>query len=131
MSEIKPETIIKYSSYTPAQAKATRKYRESHKELVNEQRRKYYLERKERDPQFVEYKRIKAREYYARKMALKNAVVPDATPDVIVPVDIAPEPVVDVKVESVILSPPVVELVDKPVDKPVKTKRVKKVPVPV
>ena len=78
MSEIKPETIIKYSSYTPAQAKATRKYRESHKELVNEQRRKYYLERKERDPQFVEYKRIKAREYYARKMALKNAVVPDA-----------------------------------------------------
>lgn len=65
---------VKYSSYTEAQKKATKKYRENNKEKVNEQRKKYYLNRKEKDPNFLEYKRTKAREYYQKKKALKKAI---------------------------------------------------------
>jgi len=61
-----PQTI-KYSSYTPSQKKATKKYRENNKDKVNEQRKKYYQSRKERDPNFLIYKREKAKEYYAKK----------------------------------------------------------------
>ena len=68
------KVIIKYSSYTPAQKRATQKYRQNNKEKVNEQRKKYYLSRKEKDPQFLEYKRIKAKEYYQRKKASKEVV---------------------------------------------------------
>ena len=59
--------IVKYSSYTPAQKKATQKYRLNNKEKINEQRKKYYQNRKEKDPHFLEYKRQKAREYYLKK----------------------------------------------------------------
>lgn len=76
MSET-PETIIKYSSYTPAQKRATMKYRTNNKDKVNEQRKKYYIERKEKDPAFLEYKRMKAKEYYAKK----KAACPDVKPD--------------------------------------------------
>ena len=65
---------IKYSSYTEAQRRATKKYRENNKEKVNEQRKKYYQCRKAKDPKFLEYKRIKAREYYQKKKAIKKAV---------------------------------------------------------
>jgi hypothetical protein len=67
--EIKPEekVIIKYSSYTLAQKRATQKYRQNNKDKVNEQRKKYYQTRKEKDPEFLEYKRLKAKEYYQRK----------------------------------------------------------------
>lgn len=58
---------IKYSSYTEAQKRATQKYRSNNKDKVNEQRKKYYQQRKENDPEFLEYKRAKAREYYQRK----------------------------------------------------------------
>lgn len=68
MDEIK---VIK-SSYTEAQKRATKKYRESNKEKVNEQRKKYYLNRKAKDPKFLEYKRIKAKEYYQKKKGLKK-----------------------------------------------------------
>ena len=61
------KVIIKYSSYTPAQKRATQKYRQNNKEKVNEQRKKYYQARKEKDPDFLEYKRQKAKEYYQRK----------------------------------------------------------------
>ena len=63
---------IKYSSYTEAQKRATKKYRENNKEKVNEQRKKYYQNRKAKDPKFLEYKRIKAKEYYQKKKALKK-----------------------------------------------------------
>lgn len=80
--------IIKYSSYTPAQKRATQKYRENNKDKVNEQRKKYYQNRKERDPQFLEYKRAKAKEYYQLKKQLK--VKPDTEPvDKPEPVDIS------------------------------------------
>ena len=61
------KVLIKYSSYTQAQKKATQKYREKNKDKVNEQRKKYYQERKDKDPEFLTYKRMKAREYYRRR----------------------------------------------------------------
>lgn len=58
---------VRYSSNTPAQRNANKKYRETHKEKVNEQRRLYYKKKKEEDPTFLEIKRSKAREYYNKK----------------------------------------------------------------
>jgi hypothetical protein len=58
---------IIYSSYTEAQKRATAKYREANKEKVNAQRKKYYESRKEKDPDFLQYKRDKAKEYYLKK----------------------------------------------------------------
>lgn len=66
---------VKYSSYTDAQKKATKKYRENNKDKVNEQRKKYYLSRKEKDPNFLPYKRQKAKEYYQKKKELKKALI--------------------------------------------------------
>jgi len=67
--EVEPEKIAEkiYSSYTDAQKRATNKYREANKEKVNAQRKKYYEERKEKDPNFLQYKRDKAKEYYLKK----------------------------------------------------------------
>jgi len=73
MEQQEPTIIIKYSSYTPAQKRATQKYRANNKDKVNEQRKKYYLERKEKDDGFLEYKRQKAKEYYQRKKEQKQA----------------------------------------------------------
>lgn len=61
------EEQIKYSSYTPAQKKASQVYRIKNKDKINEQRKKYYQARKESDPAFLEYKRKKAKEYYIKK----------------------------------------------------------------
>jgi hypothetical protein len=65
-----PKEII-YSSYTESQKKATLKYREKNKDKVNEQRKIYYQQRKETDPDFLNYKRAKSREYYQRKKEAK------------------------------------------------------------
>ena len=62
----------KKKTYTEAQKKATKKYRETNKSKVNEQRKKYYHDRVKNDPDFVEYKRQKAREYYQRKKQEKS-----------------------------------------------------------
>lgn len=67
MSIDNEKIIIKYSSYTEAQKKATNKYRTENKEKVNEQRKKYYQSRKDKDPDFLTYKRDKAKEYYNNK----------------------------------------------------------------
>ena len=75
--ETQPTTTIKYSSYTPAQKRATQKYREKNKDKVNQQRKEYYLRRKESDPAFLEYKRNKAKEYYQRKKLAKVAQTDD------------------------------------------------------
>ena len=80
MSE-QPVVVIKYSSYTEAQKKATKKYRETHKDLVNTQRRKYYMSRVTSDPTFIEYKRQKAREYYKRKKENKQMSLNDVKTD--------------------------------------------------
>jgi hypothetical protein len=70
--ETEKEIVIKYSSYTEAQKKATKKYRENNKDKVNNQRKAYYQKRKEKDPQFLNYKRLKAKEYYQRNKAVKK-----------------------------------------------------------
>ena len=62
--EIKPEVIVKYSSYTEAQKRATQKYRVENKEKVNEQRKLYYQKMKEKNPNFLEYKRYTVDVWY-------------------------------------------------------------------
>ena len=76
---------IRYSSYTPAQKRATQKYRNDNKDKVNEQRKKYYQTRKETDPAFLEYKRAKAKEYYT-KAKLRNKSEAEETPQPEAPV---------------------------------------------
>ena len=68
------DTEIKYSSYTEAQKRATQKYRQTNKEKVNLQRKVYYQMRKEKDPDFLLYKRQKAKEYYLRKKEYKKSI---------------------------------------------------------
>lgn len=75
------QTEVKYSSYTPAQKKASQQYRLNNKDKINEQRKKYYQTRKQNDPNFLEYKRIKAREYYEKKK-LNKVVKPEVVPEV-------------------------------------------------
>jgi hypothetical protein len=71
----KPETEVKVSTYTEAQKNATKKYRANNKEKVNEQRKLYYKARKEKDPQFLEYKRLKAKEYYEKKKSIVSEIL--------------------------------------------------------
>jgi len=73
--EEQPKII--YSSYTEAQKRATAKYREANKEKVNAQRKKYYESRKEKDPEFLQYKRDKAKEYYLKKKNSKVDIIDD------------------------------------------------------
>ena len=67
-----PVVEVRYSSYTPAQKRATQKYRSENRDKVNEQRKRYYQNRKENDPAFIEYKRSKAKEYYQKAKELKQ-----------------------------------------------------------
>lgn len=87
MSEEIP--TIKYSSYTPAQKRASQLYRQKNKAKINEQRKKYYQMRKEKDPQFLEYKRMKAKEYYEKKK-LDKVVIPEANSDVEMKIIVSP-----------------------------------------
>ena len=72
--ETETETLKIYSSYTEAQKRATKKYREQNKEKVNAQRKKYYDERKANDPNFLLYKREKAKEYYNKNKVEKTDI---------------------------------------------------------
>lgn len=63
---------VKKSSYTEAQKRATKKYRDNNKDKVNQQRKLYYQNRKDKDPNFLLYKRQKAKEYYNKKKQLKK-----------------------------------------------------------
>jgi len=57
------------------QMTSNQKYRIANREKINEQRKKYYQTRKEADPKFLEYKRIKSKEYYERKKAKKVEII--------------------------------------------------------
>ena len=119
MEETNKETIIKYSSYTQAQKRATQKYRENNKDKVNEQRKKYYQNRKDRDPEFLEYKRLKAKEYYqVKKHAKENKKLDEVRPE---PVIVEPiiEPIIEP--EPVIVEP----IIEPPVTEP-KIKKIRK-----
>lgn len=98
------KVIIKYSSYTPAQKRATQRYRQNNKEKVNQQRKKYYEDRKERDPKFLEYKRAKAKEYYNKKKAERHEKKQDEQVPVEQPVH--QEKQEEQKVEPVIVKKP-------------------------
>jgi len=125
------------STYTDAQRRATQKYRTENKEKVNEQRKKYYQARKESDPNFLEYKKQKAREYYLRKketISLKKADTPEDGSSILVEepllaadvITSEPEPVADgiVKADLPIMEIPVIPVLTR---KP--TQRKKKVVV--
>jgi hypothetical protein len=91
IEEVKQD--VKYSSYTPAQKKASQLYRQNNKEKINEQRKKYYQTKKLNDPTFLEYKRIKAKEYYEKKK-LDKVVKPEAIleePKIEEPITVEPE----------------------------------------
>jgi len=75
------ETTKIYSSYTEAQKRATKKYRENNRDKVNLQRKKYYEERKEKDPSFLEKKRQKAKEYYQKKKGKKEIMTDETKND--------------------------------------------------
>lgn len=111
--EIKPTVI--YSSYTEAQKRATQKYRVANKDKVNERRKLYYQQRKTKDPEFLEYKRQKAREYYQRNKDNKNVKecisLIDTTCKAMDDKIIFEEPIIE-PVKDVI--EPVIEKVDKP-----------------
>lgn len=47
-----------------AQKRASKKYLDNNRDKINQQRKRYYIERKEKDPDFLKYKREKAKEYY-------------------------------------------------------------------
>ena len=125
------------STYTDAQRRATQKYRTENKEKVNEQRKKYYQARKESDPNFLEYKKQKAREYYLRKkeaISSKKADTPEDGSSILVEepllaadvITLEPEPVADgiVKADLPIMEIPVIPVLTR---KP--TQRKKKVVV--
>ena len=68
MSELQP-IEIKYSSYTPAQRKASEQYRLKNKDKINAQRKLYYQQKKLSDPVYALSKKYKAKEYYEMKKA--------------------------------------------------------------
>jgi hypothetical protein len=92
------EPKIIYSSYTEAQKRATAKYREANKEKVNAQRKKYYESRKEKDPEFLQYKRDKAKEYYLKKKSSKVDIIDDTNIE-LVKID---EPIEEPEIEETI-----------------------------
>jgi len=117
---------VKYSSYTAAQKKASQLYRQKNKEKINEQRKKYYQTKKANDPTFLEYKRIKAKEYYEKKK-LDKVVKPEATPEetkieepITVPesIDMLKPNVIEVAIHTPLPEPEVI-----PSKEPVKRKR--------
>ena len=128
MSEETPTT--KYSSYTPAQKRASQLYRQKNKDKINEQRKKYYQMRKAKDPQFLEYKRMKAKEYYEKKK-LDKVVIPDVKEDEVMKIiDSPPEPLKVIEVVQPIVTqvlppyfpmPDLVESVKMDTDVPVDT----------
>jgi len=114
-----PYNVI-YSSYTESQKKATLKYREKNRDKVNEQRKIYYKQRKENDPQFLEYKRAKSREYYQRKKAEKEVDVTINEPK-------EEEKVIEEQqvIDSKPIEEEVIEEVKEVKEKPKRTKKVK------
>lgn len=127
------EIVVKYSSYTDAQKKATKKYRSNNRDKVNEQRKKYYIERKLNDPTFLEYKRTKAKEYYIRKKVIKDSeidkkdeIIEEVKPSEIIEVKVI-EPIVEEVKQEVPMDIQVIpETIDEPIIIEPKSKRSKK-----
>jgi len=114
------EIVIIRSSYTDAQKRATAKYRSNNKEKLNEQRKRYYQCRKQRDENFLAYKREKAKEYYQRKKLEKSLITLESiiTPE--------PEPVITPEPEPVITPEPEPEPIIVETVKVKKTRKINK-----
>jgi len=69
-----PNIIIKYSSYTESQKKAITKYRLNHKEKIQELSKKYYENKKNSDPLFLEKKREQSKQYYQKRKLLNQNI---------------------------------------------------------
>lgn len=66
-----PTVIYLYSSYTPAQKKAIKKYVDKNRSKINENAKEYYKKQKELDPDFLKKKRESTkRSYYKKKNEL-------------------------------------------------------------
>ena len=61
------ETSPTKKNYTEAQKEAYKRYRLKNIDKIREQRKQYYLKKKDTDPEFMTNKRNKAKEYYQRK----------------------------------------------------------------
>jgi len=121
------EIVVKYSSYTDAQKKATKKYRSNNRDKVNEQRKKYYIERKLNDPTFLEYKRTKAKEYYIRKkIDKKDEIIEEVKPSEVIEVKVEEPIVEEVKQEVPVVIQAIPETIDAPIIGEPKPKRSKK-----
>ena len=127
------EIVVKYSSYTDAQKKATKKYRSNNRDKVNEQRKKYYIERKLNDPTFLEYKRTKAKEYYIRKKVIKDSEIDkkDEIIEEVKPSEVIEDKVIEPIVEEVKQEVPMdIQVLPETIDEPIiiepKSKRSKK-----
>ena len=92
-------TETKKTTYSEAQKRATKKYRENNKEKVNLQRKKYYQNRKAKDPNFLLYKRTKAKEYYAKKKERALKTLEDVKEEfkTAIPIPIITEPIAEVE----------------------------------
>ena len=71
---MEPQEEPKKPKYSDAQKRATHKYRTKNKDKINQQRKVYYEARKAKDPTFLEYKRLKAKEYYNRRKELTKQI---------------------------------------------------------
>lgn len=65
---------VKYSSYTEAQKRATKKYRQSNKDKVNQQNKKYYTNKKDTNDNYLSTKNLKSKLAYQIKK-LNNLVL--------------------------------------------------------
>ena len=66
-----PNVIYVYSSYTPAQKKAIKKYVDKNRSKINENAKEYYKKKKQSDPDFLAKKRESTkRSYYKKKNEL-------------------------------------------------------------
>jgi hypothetical protein len=65
--------VYVYKKY-PSQARASKKYKETHKEQIKEYANKYYKNKYSNDEEYREYKRKKALErYHAKKQEQMNS----------------------------------------------------------
>lgn len=62
-----PNVIYVYSSYTPAQKKAIKKYVDKNRSKINENAKEYYKKQKANDPDFLEKKRQASKTFYCKK----------------------------------------------------------------
>ena len=86
IEEVKQD--VKYSSYTPAQKKASQLYRQNNKVKINEQRKKYYQTKKLNDPLLYSYVPMP-------HISLDQSIMPSVSREVIDKVYIRAKPIVE------------------------------------